>query len=214
MVARDHLLEFAGLAALLVVIPGPSVLFAITRAITVGRREALFTVAGNAVGVYLQVAAVAFGLGTVVAASATVFTAVKVLGATYLIYLGLQAIRHRARPADTFTAEVTALRRGPLTMLRDGLIVGFANPKSLVFLAALLPQFVTPENGWVPVQMLILGMCIPMFGLIFDSAWALTAGTARAWFARSPRRLAAVGGAGGLMMIGLGTSLALTGRKD
>ncbi|MFF0455958.1 LysE family translocator [Nocardia africana] len=214
MVAPDHLLEFAGLAVVLVVVPGPSVLFAITRAITFGRREALFTVAGNAVGVYVQVAAVAFGLGTLVAASATVFTAVKLVGATYLIYLGVQAIRRRAELAEAFTAEVPALRRGSVTMARDGLVVGFANPKSVVFLAALLPQFVDPDHGWVPGQMLVLGLCIPLFGLIFDSTWALTAGAARAWFARSPRRLAAVGGAGGLVMIGLGTSLALTGRKD
>ncbi|PSR66947.1 LysE family translocator [Nocardia sp. MDA0666] len=213
MVAPDHLLEFAGLALVLVVVPGPSVLFAITRAITIGRREALFTVAGNAVGVYLQVAAVAFGLGTIVAASATAFTAVKLLGASYLIYLGVQAIRHRAGLAEAFTTEAPAIRRGTVSMLRDGLVVGFANPKSVVFLAALLPQFVDPD-GWVPGQMLVLGLCIPLFGLIFDSTWALTAGAARAWFARSPRRLAAVGGAGGLVMIGLGTSLALTGRKD
>jgi threonine/homoserine/homoserine lactone efflux protein len=213
MVAPDHLLEFAGLALVLVVVPGPSVLFAITRAITIGRREALFTVAGNAVGVYLQVAAVAFGLGTIVAASATAFTAVKLLGASYLIYLGVQAIRHRGGLAEAFTTEAPAIRRRTVSMLRDGLVVGVANPKSVVFLAALLPQFVDAD-GWVPGQMLVLGLCIPLFGLIFDSAWALTAGAARAWFARSPRRLAAVGGAGGLVMIGLGTSLALTGRKD
>ncbi|NKY42981.1 LysE family translocator [Nocardia cerradoensis] len=213
MVARDHLLEFAGLALVLVVVPGPSVLFAITRAITIGRREALFTVAGNAVGVYLQVAAVAFGLGTIVAASATVFTAVKLLGASYLIYLGVQAIRHRGGLAEAFTTQVPEIRRGAVPMLRDGLVVGVANPKSVVFLAALLPQFVD-QGGWVPGQMLVLGLCIPLFGLIFDSTWALTAAAARAWFARSPRRLAAVGGAGGLVMIGLGTSLALTGRKD
>lgn len=214
MVSTDHLLEFAGLALLLVIVPGPSVLFAVTRAITIGRREALFTVAGNAVGVYLQVAAVAFGLGTLVAASTTIFTAVKLLGAIYLVYLGIQAICHRGGLAESFTAEQTEIRRGTLGMLRDGLVVGFANPKSIVFLAALLPQFVTLGRGWVPGQMLLLGLCIPVFGLIFDSTWALAAAAARTWFTRSPRRLAAVGGTGGLMMIGLGATLAFTGRKD
>ncbi|OXR46011.1 Homoserine/homoserine lactone efflux protein [Nocardia cerradoensis] len=141
------------------------------------------------------------------------FTAVKLLGASYLIYLGVQAIRHRGGLAETFTTQVPAIRRGAVPMLRDGLVVGVANPKSVVFLAALLPQFVD-QGGWVPGQMLVLGLCIPLFGLIFDSTWALTAAAARAWFARSPRRLAAVGGAGGLVMIGMGTSLALTGRKD
>lgn len=202
------------MALLLVIVPGPSVLFAVTRAITIGRREALLTVAGNAFGVYLQVVAVAFGLGTLVAKSSTVFTAVKLLGALYLVYLGIQAIRHRADLAETFTAEDTAVRRGTVAMLRDGLVVGFANPKSIVFLAALLPQFVTLQHGWVPQQMLLLGACIPVFGLVFDSTWALAAGAARTWFTRSPRRLAAVGGTGGLALIGLGTTLALTGRKD
>jgi threonine/homoserine/homoserine lactone efflux protein len=214
MVQTDHLLEFAGLALLLVIVPGPSVLFAVTRAITIGRREALFTVVGNAVGVYLQVTAVAFGLGALVATSTAIFTAVKLLGAIYLVYLGIQAIRHRAALAETFAVEVTTIRHGTIAMLRDGLVVGFANPKSIVFLAALLPQFVILEHGWVPGQMLLLGLCIPIFGLIFDSTWVLAAGAARSWFTRSPRRLAAVGGTGGLMMIGLGATLALTGRKD
>lgn len=202
------------MALLLVIVPGPSVLFAVTRAITIGRREALLTVAGNAFGVYLQVAAVAFGLGSLVAKSSAVFTVVKLLGALYLVYLGIQAVRHRADLVETFTAEATVVGRGTVAMLRDGLVVGFANPKSIVFLAALLPQFVTLERGWVPEQMLVLGVCIPVFGLVFDSTRALAAGAARTWFTRSPRRLAAVGGAGGLAMIGLGTTLALTGRKD
>ncbi|MBB5917259.1 threonine/homoserine/homoserine lactone efflux protein [Nocardia transvalensis] len=214
MVSADHLLGFAGLALVMVVVPGPSVLFAITRALTLGRRVALVTVVGNAVGVYLQVVAVAFGLGALVATSAGVFTAVKLVGAIYLVYLGVQAFRHRGNLAESLSAQVTVDRRGTLAVLRDGLVVGFANPKSIVFLAALLPQFVTLDTGGVPGQMLLLGACIPVFGLIFDSGWALVAGAARGWFTRSPRRLAAVGGTGGLVMIGLGTSLALTGRKD
>lgn len=214
MVSTSHLLGFTGLALLMVVVPGPSVLFTISRALTAGRREALLTVVGNAVGVYLQVVAVAFGLAAVVTTSSTVFTVVKLVGAAYLVYLGIQAIRHRSDLVGTFTAEVAADRRGAPAVLRDGLVVGFANPKSIVFLAALLPQFVTLERGWVPEQMMLLGACIPVFGLIFDSTWALVAGAARDWFARSPRRLAAIGGTGGLVMIGLGTSLVLTGRED
>ncbi|WP_043652466.1 LysE family translocator [Nocardia thailandica] len=214
MVSPDQLLPFAGLCLLLVVVPGPSVVFTMTRALTLGRRAALQTVAGNALGIYAQVVAVAFGLGTVVATSATVFTAVKLLGALYLVHLGIAAIRHRGELAGALATDRTARTRGPVAMIRDGVVVGFANPKSIVFLAALLPQFVTLDHGWVPGQMLLLGLCIPVFGLIFDSAWALTAGAARGWLTRSPRRLAAVGGAGGLTMIGLGAGLALTGRKD
>ncbi|WP_405147661.1 LysE family translocator [Nocardia salmonicida] len=213
MVSSAHLVSFAGLAFLLVIVPGPSVLFTIGRALTVGRRSALMTVLGNSIGVYGQVVAVAFGLGAVVAASAAVFTAIKLVGAAYLVYLGVQAIRHRDALRTAFHAEQTVDAHRPAPALRDGLIVGITNPKNIVFLAALLPQFVDTTHA-VPQQMLILGLCIPVFGLIFDSLWALVAGSARSWFARSPRRLAAVGGTSGLVMIGLGTSLALTGRKD
>ncbi|MFE9784121.1 LysE family translocator [Nocardia salmonicida] len=213
MVSSAHLVSFAGLAFLLVIVPGPSVLFTIGRALTVGRRSALMTVLGNAIGVYGQVVAVAFGLGAVVAASAAVFTAIKLVGAAYLVYLGVQAIRHRDALRTAFHAEQSVDSHRPALALRDGLIVGITNPKNIVFLAALLPQFVDTTHA-VPQQMLILGLCIPVFGLIFDSLWALVAGSARSWFARSPRRLAAVGGTSGLVMIGLGTSLALTGRKD
>lgn len=214
MVSSAHLISFAGLAFLLVIVPGPSVLFTIGRALTVGRRSALMTVLGNAVGVYGQVVAVAFGLGAVVAASAAVFTAIKLVGAAYLVYLGVQAIRHRDALRTAFHADQDVAAHSPLAALRDGMIVGAANPKTIVFLAALLPQFVDTTRGGVPQQMLILGLCIPVFGLIFDSLWAFAAGSARSWFARSPRRLAAIGGTSGLVMIGLGTSLALTGRKD
>ncbi|MGW4364423.1 LysE family translocator [Nocardia takedensis] len=214
MVSWTWLLTFAGLAFLMVLVPGPSVLFTIGRALTVGRRAALLTVAGNAVGVYTQVVAVAFGLGALVTTSATAFTVVKFAGAAYLVHLGVQAIRHRGELAGVLGAADTPTVVAPRTMLRDGFVVGFANPKSIVFLAALLPQFVDPTRGGVPQQMLILGICIPIFGLLCDSGWAMIAGFARAWLARTPRRLAAVGGTSGLVMIGLGTSLALTGRKD
>ncbi|MEV4597673.1 LysE family translocator [Amycolatopsis sp. NPDC049253] len=214
MVTPAHFAAFAALTFLMVVVPGPSVLFTISRALTVGRRDALLTVLGNATGVYAQVVAIAFGLGAVVTTSATVFTAIKLAGALYLVYLGVQAIRKRRKLADAMAAAVRTTPGRTLTVLRDGFIVGFANPKSIVFLAALLPQFVDPAAGSVPAQMLLLGLCLPVIALASDTAWALVAGTARTWFARSPRRLELVGGTGGLVMIGLGATLAFTGRKD
>ncbi|MFE6925158.1 LysE family translocator [Nocardia sp. NPDC057663] len=214
MVSMTHLASFAGLSFLLVVVPGPSVLFTISRALTVGRRAALLTVAGNSVGVYVQVVAVAIGLGALVATSAAVFTAVKLVGALYLVYLGVQAIRHRADLARALQPGQTTPGFSTTAVLRDGFVVGFANPKTIVFLAALLPQFVDPTRGSVPQQMLVLGICIPLFGMVFDSLWALAADSVRSWIARTPRRLAAVGGTSGLVMIGLGASLAFTGRKD
>lgn len=210
MVSPGQLAAFAALTFLMIVVPGPSVLFAISRALTVGRRDALISVAGNAAGVYVQVVAVAFGLGALVESSATVFTVIKLLGAGYLVYLGMQAIRHR-RALHGALDTCGEVRRGrALRVLRDGFVVGFANPKSIVFLAAVLPQFVDPSAGAVPAQILILGIALPAIALLSDSAWALVAGTARAWFAHSPRRLELVGGSGGVMMIGLGAGLAFS----
>ncbi|MFD8492209.1 LysE family translocator [Amycolatopsis sp. NPDC059657] len=212
MVSGGHFLAFAALTFLMVVVPGPSVLFTISRALTIGRREALLTVLGNATGVYAQVVAVAFGLGAIVQSSAAVFTAIKLAGAVYLVYLGVQAIRHRRKLTEVFASEVRAPSGRLLPLMRDGFVVGFANPKSIVFLAAILPQFVDYPAGSVPLQILVLGIALPVIALLSDSAWALVAGTARAWFARSPKRLELLGGTGGVVMIGLGTSLAVSGR--
>lgn len=215
MVSPAHFAAFAALVFVMVIVPGPSVLFTISRALTVGRRDALLTVAGNAAGVYTQVVAVAFGLGAVVQTSATVFTVLKLAGAVYLVFLGVQAFRHRKRLADAFTDAVRTTPGHTLAVLRDGFVVGFANPKTIVFLAALLPQFADPDSGHsLPGQMLVLGISIPLIALVCDSVWALAAGTARAWFARSPRRLALIGGTGGLVMIGLGAGIAVNGSAD
>ncbi|GAB3492525.1 LysE family translocator [Amycolatopsis cihanbeyliensis] len=214
MVSASQVAAFAVLTFVMVVVPGPSVLFVVSKALAAGRRTALLTVVGNAAGVYLQVIAVALGLGTVVERSATVFTVVKLVGAGYLVYLGVQAIRHRRALAEAVHTTVTASAARPLRVVRDGLVVGFANPKAIVFLAAVLPQFVDHTTGSVPVQMLLLGILLPAIALVLDGAWALLAGTAREWFARSPRRLALIGGTGGFVMIGLGAGLAITGRKD
>jgi threonine/homoserine/homoserine lactone efflux protein len=204
---------FALLSVVVIAVPGPSVLFTIGRALTVGRREALMTVVGNAIGVYLQVVAVAIGVGVIVERSAAVFTVIKLVGAAYLVYLGVQAIRHRRKVTEALAEGMPAVlpsRRA----LRDGVVVGIANPKSIVFFVVALPQFTDPAAGHVPVQMLVLGALFPVLALVLDSVWALLAATARAWFSRSPRRLELVGGTGGLMMIGLGASIAVTGRKD
>lgn len=209
----SQVLAFLLLSVVIIAVPGPSVLFTIGRALTVGRREALLTVVGNAIGVYLQVVAVAVGIGVIVERSAAVFTVIKLVGAAYLVFLGVQAIRHRRRITEALAAgmpTVVASRRA----LRDGVVVGLANPKSIVFFVVALPQFTNPDAGSVPLQMLLLGAMFPVIAIVLDSVWALLAATARTWFSRSPRRLELVGGAGGLMMIGLGASIAITGRKD
>jgi len=208
----SSLLAFAIAAAVIVAIPGPSVLFTISRALTVGRRSALLTVVGNAVGVSAQVVAVAFGIGAVVESSIVAFTIVKYLGAAYLVYLGVQAVRHRRAFTDALAQRAAPVT--PLRAMRDGAIVGATNPKTIVVFVAIMPGFTDPAAGHLQWQLLLLGSAFPLIALLLDSMWALAAGTAREWLARSPRRLAAIGGTGGLVMIGLGTSLAVTGRKD
>lgn len=212
MPSPGQLFAFAVVSLVFVAIPGPSVLFTISRALTMGRRPALITVIGNAAGVYLHVVAVALGVGAIVERSLAVFTILKLAGAAYLIYLGVQAIRHRRDVGQVLNRAVPVLRSR--RVLADGFIVGVSNPKSIVFFAAVLPQFVDPAAGRVPLQLLLLGVVSIAAALVSDSVWAVVAGAARDWFGRSPRRLAAIGGAGGMVMIGLGVHLAFTGRKD
>jgi threonine/homoserine/homoserine lactone efflux protein len=212
MLPTGHLLAFVLLSYALIVIPGPNVLFVISRALQLGRAAGLAAVLGGQLGVYVQVIAVAFGVGALVERSVAIFTVIKLAGAAYLIYLGVQAVRHRRSLSAALNAPVVAKTTG--RMLRDGFIVGVSNPKAIVFFAAVLPQFADRSAGHVPVQLLLLGVVFMAIALVSDSMWAIIAGTARSWFARSPRHLEMVGGTGGLVMIGIGASLALTGRRD
>jgi len=214
MVPLSHVLAYAAVVSVVIAIPGPSVLFTISRALTVGRRAALLTVVGNEAGLCVQVVAVAFGVGAVLEQYAQVLTVVKLAGAAYLVFLGVQALRHRTSMAEALAANLPPVT--PLRAIRDGFVVGVANPKSIVFLVVGLPEFVSKAPGHLPVpaQMLLLGMLFPVIALVLDGLWAVVADTARRWLVRSPRRLAMIGGTGGLVMIGLGVSVAVTGRKD
>ncbi len=212
MLPLNHLLEFVGIAAVIIAIPGPSVLFTVSRALTAGRRTALLTVVGNEAGLLLQSAAVAFGIGALVERSAQVFTVIKLAGAAYLVFLGVQAIRHRRALAEAVAGNTAPVR--PLRALGDGLMVGMMNPKTIVFFVAVLPQFISRDAGHLPLQMLLLGAVFSALALVMDSVWAFGAGTAGQWLARSPRRMAAIGGTGGVAMIGIGVSLAAPGRKN
>ncbi len=208
----DVLATFAVAAFAIIVVPGPSVMFVVSRAVALGRRAAVATVVGNAAGVYLQVLLVAAGLGVVVERSIVAFTTVKLLGAIYLVWLGVRSIRDR-RGHDA--AETGAAARRPMrTLLTEGFVVGVANPKTIVFFAAILPQFVRAGPAPLPLQMAVLGVVFVVVALLCDTAWAVTAGTARDWFADSPRRLERLSAIGGTVMIGLGVRLAMTGRSD
>ncbi|HWE55926.1 MAG TPA: LysE family translocator [Acidimicrobiales bacterium] len=212
MVPLHTYLEFAALAAVVIAVPGPSVMFTVSRALTYGRKAALLTVVGNELGLLIQVVAVAFGLGAIVERSAQVFTVVKLLGAFYLVYLGVQAVRHRRQLSEAVAGRVAPIT--PRRALRDGAIVGASNPKSIGFFVVALPEFTNRASGHVVPQFLLLGLLFPLIALLLDSIWALAAGAASEWLAQSPRRLAAIGGVGGVVMIGLGLTVAATGRKD
>jgi threonine/homoserine/homoserine lactone efflux protein len=213
MVSVGQIMAFAVAAFVMIVIPGPSVLFVVGRALAHGRRTALASVVGNAVGVQVVAVCVALGVGTLVERSALAFTMVRLAGAAYLVWLGIHAIRHRRGLASALAAAAPGDRSRRKAML-EGFVVGIANPKAVILFAAILPEFVNRQAGHVPAQMLMLSLVSFAIALISDSMWSLVASAVRAWLARSPRRLGLVGGAGGLAMIGLGLSVAATGRKN
>jgi threonine/homoserine/homoserine lactone efflux protein len=212
VVDSHALASFSVAAFILIVVPGPSVLFVVSRGVALGRRAAVVTAMGNAVGIYLQVVAVALGVGAIIERSVAVLSVIRLLGAAYLVYLGVQAVRHRRALASVLDVGAAAPERRSLAL--EGVVVGVTNPKWVVFFSAILPQFIDPAGGPVALQMLALGAIAVGIAVLSDSVWGMVAGTARSWLARSPRRLAALGGAGGLTMIGLGVRLAATGRKD
>jgi threonine/homoserine/homoserine lactone efflux protein len=211
MVSTEQLLAFGVAALILIAIPGPSVVFTVGRALAYGRRVALSTVLGNSLGLLVVLLLVAFGLGVVVRDSVVVFTVLKFAGAAYLIYLGVQAIRHR-RAVDLTVEQTGALPLG--TALRQGFVVGVSNPKAYMIFAAVLPQFLDRGEGHVQGQMLVLGLLAFVIGLCSDSVWAVLASQLRTWFTAKPERGEAMGMAGGVSMIGLGVAIAVTGRPQ
>ena len=196
--------SFLLVAIVVIVVPGPSVIFVIGRAMILGTTGALLSVWGNALGVGVQILAVALGVGALVSASDFLFTAVKVLGSGFLVYLGIQGIRHRADFAASLTEGQTA---GASRVLLDSIVVGLTNAKTLVFFIATFPLFVSTSAGSPITQMLVLGGLFFIIGVASDMVWAVAAGTARKWLTRSLERLAAVRLAGGVALILLGLYL-------
>ena len=210
MLSLEQLLTFALASVLLTLIPGPTVLFVIGRSLSLGRRAGLWSVVGNTLGLLPIVVAVALGVGALVAESVVVFTVVKVVGAAYLIYLGVQAFRHRGADVDA----VAAAPRSTLRIVRDGFVVGVSNPKAVVFLAAVLPAVRRPLGRRDQRR-----SCSRWAWSSWPSRWSPTAATRTPPARRAtgsaarPDRLKRMQATGGLMMIGLGGSLALTGQK-
>ncbi len=213
MLPTRHLVEFLLTVYVLILIPGPSVLFVVSRGVSLGRRAALATVLGNASGFALQLALVSIGVGSIVARSDAVFTGLKLIGAAYLVFLGVRNIRDRKALARLFGATQVApkpLRR----IIKEGFFVGATNPKGIIIFTAVLPQFIDRSQGHVTLQLALLGAICIGIALLSDGAWALASGTARHWLGRSEKRLELLSGTGGVMLIGLGIGLAVTGRKS
>ena len=213
MITVDQILTFGLAALIIIVIPGPSVVFTVGRALAYGRGVALATVIGNTLGLITIVLLVAFGLGVIVQESIVVFTVLKLGGAAYLVWLGFEAVRRRKEFLANDGSDV--LRGTPMTWaraIRQGYVVGASNPKGYMMLAAVLPQFIDRGEGHVQLQMLLLGLLATTIGLLSDSLWAVIASQLRTWFNRSPRRGEAMGAVGGVSMIGLGVGLAVSGE--
>ena len=191
---------------IIILAPGPSVLFIIARAIAWGRKVAVITVAGNVTGAFVLSSLVAFGLGPILQRSELAFMAVQWLGGLYLVYLGIDAIRKRKMHAADMTNQ------GPVEptvfqSIRDGFMVGVLNPKGLVFYAAVLPQFIDRDRGNITGQLLFLGALFSVLAFFSDGGWGLLAGTARAWLAGDASRLEKLRATGGCVMIILGASV-------
>jgi len=191
---------------IIILAPGPSVLFIIARAIAWGRKVAVVTVAGNVSGAFVLSSLVAFGLGPILQRSELAFIAVQWIGGLYLVYLGIDAIRKR----EFHAADMT--NQGPVEptvfqSIRDGFMVGVLNPKGLVFYAAVLPQFIDRDRGGVTGQLLFLGALFSVLAFFSDGGWGLLAGTARAWLAGDAGRLEKLRATGGCVMILLGASV-------
>jgi threonine/homoserine/homoserine lactone efflux protein len=213
MLPTHHVAAFLLTVYALILIPGPSVVFAVSRGVALGRRVALTSVLGNASGLVVQLVLVVIGLGSVLAGSDTVFTVLKLVGAAYLVMLGLRSIRDRKALAAALSPD--AIRRGgAVRTFGEGLVVGLTNPKGLLIFTAVLPEFIDRSAGHPTAQLATLGAICIAIGLVSDSAWAVASGWARGWFGRSPARLQRLSAGGGVGMILLGAILATTTRRN
>ena len=198
--------EYLIAAIIIIIAPGPSVLFVIARAVSWGRKISVLTVAGNVTGSFVLSTLVALGLGPILQRWHIAYVGVQWGGGLYLINLGIEAIRQRAVHAADMTNQ------GPLAptirkSIRDGFWVGVLNPKAIVFFAAVLPQFVDIDGGHVTSQLIFMGLVFCVLAFISDGSWGLLAGTARAWLATDNRRLERLRGFGGTIMIILGLAV-------
>jgi threonine/homoserine/homoserine lactone efflux protein len=209
MVVQPQTLFVFSLAALAILaVPGPAVVYIVTRSIHQGRGAGLASVLGIHVGTLVHLTAATVGLSAILVSSATAFTVVKALGAIYLIVVGIRTLLGRADEADTDPQRPPRRRRRDFA---EGVVVNVLNPKTALFFLAFLPQFVDPKQGQAWEQILVLGLTFMLLGLITDSMWALAAGTAGETLRKSRRWARVQRYVSGSVFVGLGVVTALTG---
>jgi threonine/homoserine/homoserine lactone efflux protein len=206
----QNLVLFAGAALVLLLIPGPAVLYIVGRSVAQGRTAGLVSVLGIHTATFIHVLAAALGLSVLLLSSALAFNIVKYAGAAYLVWLGLRKIFGPAEPTGA-NGELLAYSHAKL--LRDGFVVNLLNPKTALFFFAFLPQFVDVGRGHVAMQITLLGLIFAVLGFLTDSAYALLAGVAGDWLKRSRGYLKFERYGSGLLFIGLGVVAAVTGDK-
>lgn len=199
-------LVFLGASAVFALLPGPGVLYVLARSLRGGRADGVRSVVGNGIGASLHVVAAAVGLSAVLATSATAFTAVKLAGAAYLVYLGVRALLDRGAPVPAGAGG----RRGAL---RQGIVVEALNPKTALFFLAFLPHFVHPETAPAPLVLVVLGLVAVAMTVVVDLLVAVFAGSLSTRLLGDPRWRSRERVASGLTMIGLGGALALAERS-
>ncbi len=205
-----NLALFIGAALVLLLIPGPAVLYIIARSLEQGRFAGFVSDLGIQTATLVHALAAALGMSALLASSATAFSAVKYAGAAYLIWLGVKKIFGRSEAANN-GAALTRYRYTRL--LRDGFVVNLLNPKAALFFFALLPQFVDVSRGHVPMQIVFLGLLFAGLGLMTDNCYALVAGTAGHWLKHSRGYLAFERYISGTLFIGLGLTAAFAGNQ-
>ena len=203
IIVPSRIWEYCIAAMVIILAPGPSVLFVLARAIAWGRATAVATVAGNVTGAFTLSVVVAIGLGPILQRSEIAFISVQVLGGLYLVYLGITAIKHSQIHASDM-ANQGDIRPSTWRSMREGFWVGALNPKGMVFFAAILPQFVDREAGNVTSQLILMGAIFAVLAFFSDGGWGILAGTIRNWLATELKRLVFMRMTGGVVMIILG----------
>ncbi len=177
MFGLPNLSVFLLASGILLLTPGPAVLYIVARSMDQGRLAGFVSVFSIEVGNFVHVLAATLGLSAILVSSALAFSIVKYLGAAYLIYLGVRRLLARDTAPQATTFQRQSLRR----IFRQGLLVAILNPKTALFFFAFLPQFVDASKGAFTLQLLILGCLFVLMAIVTDSLYALLAGTVGKW---------------------------------